>query len=125
MYSHIMLGSNNIEQSKQFYDALMKVLGLAQGVIDSKGRCLYLNETGILGITHPVNGEAATPGNGMTIGFKASSPEMVNAWHAAGIANGGTSCEQPPGVRTSPERDLYLAYLRDPFGNKLCATHFM
>ncbi|WP_087018542.1 VOC family protein [Thaumasiovibrio subtropicus] len=125
MFSHIMIGSNNIQQSKQFYDAIMAVLGYSEGIIDARGRCLYLSQEGVLGITAPVNGEPSTVGNGMTVGFKASSPALVDAWHAAGVANGGTTCEEPPGVRSSPERKLYLAYLRDPFGNKVCATHFM
>ncbi len=125
MFSHIMVGSNDIEKSKAFYDAILKVLGYSEGVIDAKGRCLYLSDQGVLGITKPINGESATHGNGMTIGFKVSSPELVDAWHAAGVANGGVTCEEPPGVRESPDRRLYLAYLRDPAGNKICAAHYM
>lgn len=125
MFSHIMVGSNDIEKSRAFYDAILSVLGYPKGFIDSKGRCMYLSEQGVLGVTKPINGEAATHGNGMTIGFKVSSPELVDAWHAAGVANGGTTCEEPPGERVSPERKLYLAYLRDPAGNKLCAAHYL
>lgn len=125
MFSHVMIGSNNIEKSKTFYDAILAVLGYPSGVIDAKGRCLYLNPEGSLGITTPINGEKATHGNGMTVGFRASSPELIDAWHAAGLANGGTSCEDPPGVRENGDRKLYLAYLRDPSGNKICATHFL
>ncbi|EKO3895940.1 VOC family protein [Vibrio metschnikovii] len=125
MFSHIMIGSNNIEKSKAFYDAIMAVLGYSNGFIDAKGRCFYRNKESTLGITKPVNGEPATHGNGITIGFKVSSPELVDAWHAAGIANGGITCEDPPGIRISGDRKLYLAYLRDTSGNKLCATHFL
>lgn len=125
MFSHIMVGSDDIEKSKVFYDAILSVLGYPPGVIDAKGRCLYINSNGVLGLTKPINGEATTHGNGMTIGFKVDSPELVDAWHAAGIENGGVTCEDPPGVRASAERKLYLAYLRDPFGNKLCAAHYL
>lgn len=125
MFSHVMIGSDDIEQSKAFYDAILAVLGYPAGVIDGKGRCLYLSPTGVLGITKPVNGEPATHGNGMTIGFKVDSPELVEAVHAAGIANGGVTCEDPPGLRISGERKMYLAYLRDPAGNKICATHYL
>ncbi|WP_427977827.1 VOC family protein [Agarivorans sp.] len=125
MFSHIMLGVNDMPASKRFYDAIMAVLGHAEGLVDEKGRCLYLSDNGVLGLTMPINGEAATHGNGMTIGFTVSSPELVNAWHATGLAHGGTACEEPPGIRTSATRSLYLAYLRDPAGNKLCATHFV
>ncbi|MDC0610206.1 VOC family protein [Vibrio sp.] len=123
MFSHIMLGSNDIEQSKRFYDAIMGELGHGEGVIDPKGRCFYLTSEGRFALTKPINGEPATFGNGMTIGFSATSTDMVDAWHKAGVANGGTTCEAPPGVRDIGERQLYLAYLRDPTGNKICAVY--
>jgi catechol 2,3-dioxygenase-like lactoylglutathione lyase family enzyme len=125
MFSHVMLGTNNVEESKRFYDAIMAVLGYDAGVIDEMGRCFYRQAEGVLALTKPIDGEPATHGNGSTIGFRVSSPELVNAWHAAGVANGGTSCEAPPGPRVGSTRVLYLAYLRDPSGNKLCATHLM
>ncbi|MBQ1782351.1 MAG: VOC family protein [Gammaproteobacteria bacterium] len=125
MFSHVMVGSNDIAKSKQFYDAIMAVSGYSEGVVDAKGRCFYLSKDGLLGITKPINGEPATHGNGMTVGFKLSSPDLVDAWYAAGVANGGTPCEDPPGFRTNGDMVLYLAYLRDPSGNKLCGTHFV
>ena len=109
----------------RFYDAIMAVLGHAEGLVDEKECCLYLIDNGVLGLTKPINGEAATHGNGMTIGFKVSSSELVDAWHAAGLAHGGTAYKEPPGIRASASRSLYLAYLRAPAGNKLCATHFV
>jgi hypothetical protein len=54
-----------------------------------------------------------------------ASPEQADAWHAAGLAASGTACEDPPGVREGAAGKLYLAYLRDPDGNKLCALHRM
>lgn len=123
MFSHVVLGANDIDASKAFYDATLAALGVAPGNFDPKGRVFYRTQTGVLGITKPLNGEPATGANGGTIGFAASSPEMVHAWHAAGLAAGGTTCEDPPGPRTMGEIKLYLAYLRDPAGNKLCALH--
>jgi len=125
MFSHVMLGTNNIEESKLFYDAVLATLGHNEGVLDDKGRCFYMTEAGILALTLPINGEPSTYGNGMTIGFKAGNPEAVEAFHAAGIASGGTACEQPPGLREAGARKLYLGYLRDPSGNKICAAHFV
>jgi catechol 2,3-dioxygenase-like lactoylglutathione lyase family enzyme len=121
MFSHIMIGANNIEESKAFYDAILGALGHGPGVIDDKGRCFYMTETGIFALSVPIDGNPACHGNGSTIGFAAANPEAADAWHAAGLANGGTTCEEPPGVRSGDLGNLYLAYLRDPAGNKLCA----
>ena len=123
MFSHIMLGANDVEKSKAFYDATLGALGHKPGVFDEKGRCFYLTESGIFALTRPLNGEPACHGNGSTIGFSAASTEAADAWHAAGLANGGTACEDPPGVREGRTGKLYLAYLRDPDGNKICALH--
>ena len=117
MFSHVMLGVSDIEASKKFYDALLGTLGIGPGV-DNKGRYFYFSPSGVFAITVPINGEPATNGNGSTIGFAVESAERGNAFHAAGIANGGTTCEDPPGMR---ENGMYLAYVRDPDGNKLCA----
>jgi catechol 2,3-dioxygenase-like lactoylglutathione lyase family enzyme len=118
MFSHIMLGANSIEESKKFYDAILGELGYKAGVIDPKGRCFYFNGDSVLGLSVPIDGEPACHGNGSTIGFNVTSTEQGDAWHAAGVANGGTTCEDAPGVRDS---GMYLAYLRDPAGNKICA----
>ena len=125
MYSHIMVGANNVEESKTFYDAILGTLGCGEGVYDEKGRVFYFTDTGFFAITTPIDGQPASAGNGSTIGFAAASPEQADAWHAAGVANGGTSVEEPPGVREGSGVSLYLAYLRDPSGNKLCALHRM
>ena len=121
MFSHIMVGANNIEASKAFYDATLGALGYGPGITDEKGRVFYMTDTGIFAISMPIDGAPAGHGNGSTIGFAASSTEVADAWHAAGVANGGVSCEDPPGVREGGMGPLYLAYLHDPAGNKLCA----
>lgn len=125
MFSHIMLGANDIEASKAFYDATLAVVGCKPGFIDPKGRCFYRTQSGTFALSKPIDGEPATCGNGSTIGFAVDSPEQADAWHAAGLANGGVACEDPPGVREGGGMKLYLAYLRDPSGNKLCALHRM
>ena len=123
MFSHIMVGTNDMDKSKAFYDAILGSLGYEPGTIDDKGRCFYITPTGIFSITTPINGESASPGNGNTIGFAVASPDAANTWHATGLANGGTTCEDPPGLRDGALGQLYLAYLRDPAGNKICALH--
>ena len=126
MFSHIMVGANDIEAAKRFYDATLGALGVAPGRADAKGRVFYMTPAGIFGVTKPINGEQATAANGGTIGFAANSPDEAAAWHAAGLAAGGTTCEDAPGVRDGgASGKLYLAYLRDPTGNKLCALHRM
>lgn len=121
MFSHIMIGANDMEASRKFYDAVLGALGHKPATVDPKGRCFYRSSTGVFALTQPINGEPATHGNGGTIGFLAESPEAADAWHAAGLANGGTTCEDPPGEREGS--GMYLAYLRDPSGNKICALH--
>ena len=125
MFSHIMVGADDVAASKKFYDATLGALGLAPGSTDDKGRVFYMTPTGVLAISKPIDGGAASCANGSTIGFAAKSPEAADAWHAAGTANGGTACEDAPGVREGSIGKLYLAYLRDPAGNKLCALHRM
>lgn len=122
MFSHVMVGVSDLEASRKFYDALLGTLGVAPGVANNN-RYFYRSPTGTFAITTPINGEAASYGNGGTIGFLGQSPEQVDAFHAAGIANGGTTCEEPPGLRETSMGNLHLAYLRDPDGNKLCGLH--
>ena len=121
MFSHIVIGSNDLETSKKFYDAIFAALGEPAGSFDAKGRLVYSKDGQRLLITKPIDGESATAANGGTIGFNTPSPEIAAAWHAAGAANGGTSVEDPPGPRVGGGKSLYLAYLRDPAGNKICA----
>lgn len=124
MFSHVMVGTNDVAKAKQFYDATFAAMGGNPGMQDDKGRLIYMHNGGLFLVTPPINGEPATHANGGTIGF-AMTPEQADAWHAAGCANGGTTCEDPPGVREGGFGKLYLAYLRDPCGNKLCALHRM
>ena len=123
MFSHIMVGANDVEESKVFYDAVLGTLGYEPGVIDDKGRCFYVTKDGVFSITKPIDGEPASHGNGSTVGFLAADSAAADAWHEAGLASGGVTCEDPPGVREAS--NLYLAYLRDPSGNKICALHRM
>ena len=121
MFSHVMVGANDLEASRKFYDAVFGTLGIAPGVMNRDIRYFYRTPTGVFSFTLPIDNKAATPANGGTIGFSAQSPEQVDAFHAAAIANGGTTCEDPPGYREGPAGKLYLAYVRDPIGNKICA----
>jgi catechol 2,3-dioxygenase-like lactoylglutathione lyase family enzyme len=125
MFSHIMLGADDIATSKAFYDATLGALGAGPGFTDDKGRVFWITSSGIFAISKPIDGKPASAGNGSTIGFAVASPEQGDAWHAAGLAAGGTTCEDPPGVRTGATGSMYLAYLRDPAGNKICALHRM
>lgn len=124
MFSHVMIGTNDLDKAKAFYDYLLSTLEVRPARVDGH-RIFYITKTGVFSVTKPINGEAATPANGGTIGFAANSPEQVNAWHTAGIAAGGVPCEDPPGIRQGPGVNLYIAYLRDLDGNKICAMHRM
>jgi len=122
MFSHIMVGTNDLDRAKFFYDTLLGTLGVGPAMVDGH-RIFYLSPAGVFAVSKPIDGQAATVANGATIGFACSSPDQVKAWHDAGVGAGGVSCEDPPGVREGSVGKLYLAYLRDPDGNKLCAMH--
>ncbi len=124
MFSHIMIGTNDLDKAKSFYDKVLGTLGVPPAMVDGH-RIFYMTPTGVFSVSIPIDGKPATIGNGATIGFAANSPEQADAWHAAGVASGGMTCEEPPGVREGRQGKLYLAYLRDPDGNKLCALHRM
>jgi catechol 2,3-dioxygenase-like lactoylglutathione lyase family enzyme len=124
MFSHVMVGTDDLEASRKFYDALLGTLGVQPGRVDTENnRIFWASPTGLFGVTKPINGAEACHANGGTIGFAAASPEQAAEWHATGVANGGTACEDPPGVRDMGAFKIYLAYLRDPDGNKLCAMY--
>ncbi len=127
MFSHVMVGSNDIERSKRFYDAVLGVLGAGEPVQNQnktgQTRLFYRHDGGTFCVSEPIDGESATCANGSTIGFKCSSPEQVQQFHDTAVELGGTSIEDPPGLREGKMGAMYLAYVRDPDGNKLCALH--
>jgi Lactoylglutathione lyase and related lyases len=126
MFSHVMVGVNNIEESRTFYDKIFKVLGADPGKmypnLSGQKRYFYNFKGTTFCITEPIDGKPATVSNGATIGFNIDNTEQGDAWHKAGIENGGISIEEAPGIRNYGKFSMYLAYLRDPTGNKLCAS---
>jgi len=127
MFNHIMVGTNDIERSKRFYDAVLGVLGVGAPAQNKsptgQTRLFYRHEGNVFSVSEPINGEPASVANGATIGFKCSSPEQVRAFHDTAVAHGGTSIEDAPGLREGATGALFLAYVRDPDGHKLCALH--
>ena len=119
MFSHVMVGSNDIGRSKNFYDTLFE----KEAVVDDKGRIAYRRNGSVFMVSKPIDGAPASPANGGTVGFNYDSTEQVDAWHRRGVEAGGTPIEDPPGFRQNAFGKLYLAYLRDPDGNKLCGLH--
>ncbi|MEG2273205.1 MAG: VOC family protein [Acinetobacter sp.] len=122
-----MVGSNDIEKSKQFYNAVLATLGVGEPLVNKAPtghtRLFYRHDGGTFCVSEPINGEVATSANGATIGFKCNSPEQVREFHDIAVANGGTSIEDAPGLRQGSLGAMHLAYVRDPDGNKLCAIH--
>jgi catechol 2,3-dioxygenase-like lactoylglutathione lyase family enzyme len=127
MFSHVMIGSNDIDKSKRFYDAVLGTLGAGEPFRNQAPsghiRLFYRHDGSSFCVSQPINGENATCANGGTIGFKCASAEQVQAFHDTAVARGGTSIEEPPGLRDSAMGPMYLAYVRDPDGNKLCAIY--
>ena len=127
MFNHIMVGSNDLDRSEAFYNAVLGVLGAGPPLRNQSPsghmRLFYRHDGSTFCVAEPIDGEPATCANGATIGFKCSSPEQAKHFHDVAVAAGGTSIEDPPGLRTSTLGSLYLAYVRDPDGNKLCALY--
>jgi catechol 2,3-dioxygenase-like lactoylglutathione lyase family enzyme len=121
MFNHVVLGTNDIARARKFYDALFKVMGVSPTVVGDSYAGYIIGDAEFF-VTVPIDGRPATYANGGTIAFRASSCEEVDAWHAAGLANGGTDTEDPPGIRDVGRDKRYNAYLRDPDGNKICAV---
>ncbi len=117
-FSHVCVGSNDLERSRTFYDAALAPLGIKR-TTDMENRFLYEGDGLRLIVTKPIDGEAATFANGGTIGFPAADNAAVDAFHGSGLSNGG-SCAGAPGPRPQVP-GAYGAYLRDPDGNKICA----
>ena len=124
MFSHIMIGTNDLDRAKAFYDTVLGTLGVPPGNVD-RHRVFWRTPAGVFSVSRPIDGQPATVGNGSTFGFACTSAEQVDAWHAAGLAHGGATCEDPPGVREGPAGKLYIGYLRDPDGQKLCGVYRM
>ena len=127
MFSHIMIGSNDIERSKRFYDAVLATLGAGEPLCDTastgQSRLFYRHAGSTFCVSEPINGEDASCANGGTIGFKCASAEQVKTFHDEAVAHGGVSVEDPPGLREGALGALHLAYVRDPDGHKLCALY--
>ena len=127
MLNHIMIGSNDIERSKKFYTATLGVLGAGEPMahVNDTGqtRLFYMHDGSTFSISEPINGEPAVPSNGSTIGFVCNSPEQIQELHDVAVANGGTSIEDPPGLREGSMGPMYLCYFTDPDGHKICGIH--
>lgn len=128
MFNHVMLGTNDIERAERFYGALLEVLGCTipptrSTAASGHARLFFRHDGNTLGISEPINNEPATSGNGSTLAFRCDTEARVRAFHDTAIAHGGVSIEDPPGLRALGPNRYYLAYVRDPDGNKLCALH--
>jgi catechol 2,3-dioxygenase-like lactoylglutathione lyase family enzyme len=127
MFNHIVIGSNDLERSRRFYNAVLGALGAGEPTQNraqsGHNRLFYRHDGGVLCVSEPINGEEATVANGGTIGFRCGSPEQVQEFHDIAVAHGGVSIEDPPGLREGGLGSLYLAYVRDPDGHKLCAIY--
>ncbi len=127
MLNHVMVGSNDIERSKRFYDAVLGTLGAGEPMRNQADsghtRLFYRHDGSTFCVSEPIDNQPATFGNGSTVAFKCSSPQQVREFHDTAIAHGGGSIEDAPGIRSSNMGPVHLAYVRDPDGNKLCAIH--
>ena len=127
MFNHIMVGTNDIERAQRFYDAVLGTLGVdpAMRNVATTGhvRLFYRHDGNAFSISQPIDDAPATAGNGGTIGFKCTSIEQLHLFYDTAVAAGGMPIEDLPGLRDGSVGPIYLAYVRDPDGNKLCAVY--
>ncbi|MBB4153398.1 catechol 2,3-dioxygenase-like lactoylglutathione lyase family enzyme [Sphingomonas jinjuensis] len=127
MINHVMVGTNDIDRAKAFYDKVLAVVGAGEPFRNvtegGKTRLFYSHGGGTLAVSEPLDGEAATCANGFTLGFKCASAEQVKQFHDVAVEAGGTSIEDAPGLRSGAMGPMHLAYVRDPDGHKLCAIY--
>lgn len=122
IFTHAVLGTNDLARSEKFYDAALGTLGLTQqGPFGANGTMYGATGPEFI-ITKPGDGKPATPANGGTLGFLAADRAAVRAFYEAALANGGTD-EGAPGPRAFTPT-AYAAYVRDPDGNKITAYSF-
>jgi catechol 2,3-dioxygenase-like lactoylglutathione lyase family enzyme len=127
MLNHVMIGSGDIQRSKTFYTAVLGVLGAGEPMehVNDTGqtRLFYMHDGSTFSVSEPINGKPVEPSNGSTIGFVCNSPEQIQELHDVAVANGGTSIEDPPGLREGSMGPMYLCYFTDPDGHKICGLH--
>ncbi len=127
MLNHVMIGSNDIEKTRNFYNSVLSVLGAGDAMehVNETGqtRLFYIHDGSTFSISEPVNGEPVSIANGSTIGFVCDSPEQVKEFHDIAVANGGISVEDPPGPRDGTMGLMHLCYFLDPDGHKICGIH--
>ncbi|QQN73123.1 VOC family protein [Croceicoccus sp. YJ47] len=127
MLNHVMIGTNDIDKAKAFYEKILAVVGCKGGMDNTANsghrRVFFAHGGSMLAITQPINDEPATTANGMTIGIACDSPEQVKELHDVAVANGATSIENPPGKREASMGTMYLSYFRDLDGHKICGLH--
>jgi catechol 2,3-dioxygenase-like lactoylglutathione lyase family enzyme len=125
MIGYATFGVRDMAASKPFFEAVLAPLGYKKFYDDSWvgfGIDGDPNSAGTIWLGAPYDGNEACPSNGAMIGFAAPSRTAVDDFHAAALANGGT-CEGPPGLREAYGPDFYVAYVRDPVGNKMSAVY--
>jgi lactoylglutathione lyase len=125
MFSHLTIGISDFERAHRFHAGLMELLGHKQRFADAEkgfaGWQPAQSERPLFLIVRPLNGQAPSPGNGVTTAFDTSSRATIDKAHAYALAHGGTD-EGAPGLRPQYHPNYYGAYFRDPDGNKLCVV---
>lgn len=127
MFSHIMIGTNDIDKSIAFYTKVLGVVGAGEPRINQAStghtRAFFMHDGGVFSLSQPINDEPATCANGMTIGLACDSPEQVKELHDVAVAAGATSIEAAPGLRQGAMGAMHLCYFRDLDGHKICGIY--
>lgn len=119
IYTHITLGTNNLEQARGFYDKVLAPLGLKR-LMDMDHGSMYGVDAPELMILNPADGNPATVGNGLTVGLRAPNRAAINEFHKLALEQGGSDAGAPGPRPFAP--NAYAAYIRDLDGHKIVAS---
>lgn len=122
MIHHVSVGTNDVERSKRFYDAVLPTLGIMPLSTDEAGLGYHCG-TFHFSVQVPIDGQPATVGNGSHVAFSVENRMMVNCFHEAALAHGGSD-DGAPGLRTDYDANYYGAFVRDPDGHKIEAVTY-
>lgn len=123
MIDHVSVSVSDLDRSAAFYEAVLGAIGYAK--LETRAATIaFGRKYSEFWINHRSWMKPVEEDSGAHIALRAASPEMVDAFHAAALATGGSS-DGDPGLRPQHGEGYYAAFIRDPDGNRIEAVTFV